>query len=97
MDIYKQTSYKQIIKDSVKEKKQQRSSFNLRKLAECIPVQYTYLSKVLNHEEAHLNEDHLFKACRLLDFQPSNLNLHCSCDKPRSLKITIGKDFLFAK
>ena len=44
-------------------------SFSLKRIAEMIPVQYTYLSKVLSQEGADLNEDHLFSVCKILGFR----------------------------
>jgi len=68
MKIGEYTDYKKVIKDRVKDLQSSRSGFTLKRLAERIPIQYTYLSKVLNDERAHLNEDHLFQIGQLLDF-----------------------------
>ena len=65
--INKTFDYKQTIRELVKLKRQRQPSFSLRRLAQLIPIQYTYLSKVLNDDKAHLNEDHCFRIAQLLD------------------------------
>jgi len=70
MDIYTQTNYKAAIKTRVKELGASKKKMSLQKLAARIPIQNTYLSKALNSEKTHLNEDHLFKVCQLLEFFP---------------------------
>ena len=67
--FYQELNYKKILKLQIKEKQKTTKSFSLKKVAEMIPVQYTYLSKVLNQEGADLNEDHLFSVCRILGFR----------------------------
>lgn len=68
MEVYEYDSYKKIIQSRIKELKTKNPSFTLKKLSTSIPVQYTYLSKVLNEESVHLNEDHLFRTAKILDF-----------------------------
>jgi len=68
MNLGQYTDYKKVIKDRVKTLQAERPGFTLKRLAEKIPIQYTYLSKVLNDERAHLNEDHLYQIGQLLEF-----------------------------
>lgn len=68
MNIFEIESYKQVIKETVLEKKKSGNAMTLKRLSEKIDMQYTYLSKVLNQEDVHLSEDHLFKTCYVLGF-----------------------------
>lgn len=70
LDLYTTDDYRNIIKSRVKELKGSRPHLTLRWLAEKIPLQYTYLSKALNHDTAHLSEDHLFRISKYLEFLP---------------------------
>lgn len=65
-DLYAQENYKKAIRDRLKDQQKTNPSLTLKKIADIIPVQYTYLSKVLNHDEFHLNEDHLYIICKTL-------------------------------
>lgn len=66
-DLFHQSNYKTILKTAVKDLSQTKKAVTLKYLAEKIPVQYTYLSKCLNDESHHLSEDHVFKACKVLN------------------------------
>lgn len=66
MNIFDEKNYKTLIKQLVKEIAETRPAINLKFLAEKIPLQYTYLSKCLNDDSSHLNEDHLYKICHVL-------------------------------
>jgi uncharacterized protein (TIGR02147 family) len=68
MNLGQYTDYKKAIKDRVKDLQSSRPGFTLKRLAERIPIQYTYLSKVLNDESSHLNEDHLYQIGQILEF-----------------------------
>jgi len=59
-DFFEFQEYKEALRDRIREVKQKNPSMTLRKLADLIPVQYTYLSKVLNQDGFHLSEDQLF-------------------------------------
>lgn len=68
LEIYGNQNYKDAIRKQLKDQQKRNRSLTLRKLADLIPVQYTYLSKVMNHDQFHLNEDHLFTICKALNF-----------------------------
>lgn len=68
VQVYEQSDYKSLIRAGVRQMKESQAGFTLRKLSQQIPVQYTYLSKVLNDDSAHLSEDHLFRVAQLLKF-----------------------------
>jgi hypothetical protein len=74
MDLYEQDSYKQVLRERIKAVGKTRKTVTLRWVSEKIPIQYTYLSKVMNDEKTHLNEDHLFRACKLLEFFPEEID-----------------------
>lgn len=67
--IYSFKDYKKIIQARLRDLKKGPRPLTLRKMADQIPIQYTYLSKVMNHDEYDLGEDHLFSICRMLGFQ----------------------------
>lgn len=77
MNCYAETSYKNILRTRVKELNLQGKRLTLKKIAEKIPIQYTYLSKALNDEDTHLNEDHLFVMGNLLELYPEELEYVC--------------------
>lgn len=70
LTVFEHDDYKRILRERTKELARIRPGFTLKRLAERIRIQYTYLSKVLNRAEAHLGEDHLFQACRFLELYP---------------------------
>ncbi len=67
MQVFDESSYKAAIRGKIKELRKTKPRCNLRWLAENVPVQYTYLSRVLNGNGAELSEAHLFKICTLLN------------------------------
>lgn len=70
MRIYDESDYKEAIKNRIKELKKVRPGFSLRKLAEMVPMQYTFLSRILSQEGLQLSEDQLFSISEALDFYP---------------------------
>lgn len=68
MNVFLESNYKSIIKSRVKEMAKLGHPVSLSRLAQRIGIQQTYLSKVLNCENYHLNEDHLFETCNYLHF-----------------------------
>ncbi len=72
-------------------------SVTFRRISERIPLQYTFLSKVLNQPGHHLSQDHLFKMAKILDFLPEEIDY---LDLLRSYSTTEEPDrksFLFAR
>lgn len=74
MDIYAEHDYKIILRSRVKEMARTKRSLTLQAIARQIPVQNTYLSKALRDPKTHLNEDHLFRICKILDFFPREID-----------------------
>ena len=68
MRIWDFTDYKEIIRVRTRELAQTRKSVSLKRLAATVPMQYTYLSRVLNRDDTHLTEDQLHSICQQLDF-----------------------------
>lgn len=68
--FYQATDYKDAIRARVKELQRTQPTVNLKWLAERIPIQYTYLSKVLNDPSTHLGEDHLYQVAQILSLYP---------------------------
>lgn len=95
MDVYNLKDYKEIIKVRLKEMKKKDRPMTLRKVADLIPIQYTYLSKVLNHDEHDLSEDHLFTICRILDFPAEELDYVLTTRAWKTSRDTERKKHLF--
>jgi hypothetical protein len=74
MNIYEHTDYKLAIKSRIKVLKTTQPQKTLKKLAQNIPLQYTFISKVLNSDTVHLGEDHLFKLSQQLEFLPDEID-----------------------
>lgn len=69
MSAYTYDNYKTLLRDTLTQKKAKVSSrFTYERLASACGIQKTYLSRVLNSEEAHLSEDQLHSACDFLGF-----------------------------
>lgn len=68
MNVYEYTDYKKVIKDDLKSEAAKKKFLNLKKLSVFLDIQYTFLSKCLNSDKSHLNEDHLYRACDYLNF-----------------------------
>lgn len=97
MSIFTDSCYKTILKKRVKAATLAKGPLTLKKIATRIPVQYTYLSRALNHEGTHLSEDHLHEFCKLLHFFPDETEYVLAL---RGLATASGqsrKDFLTKK
>lgn len=73
-DLYSESDYRQTLKQRMRFLQEERPALTWRKIASEIPIQYTYLSRALNDERTHLNEDHLFVVCRALQFFPAEID-----------------------
>lgn len=68
-------NYKKVLKDRLGLlSKRSKNPITLKKVAEHLDIQYTYLSRVLNTEDEHLKEDYLYEALHYLEFQPSEID-----------------------
>jgi hypothetical protein len=67
MTIFAETSYKQVLRRRLLEKKKMLGSINFQGLAKACRVQKTYVSRVFN-ADAHFNEDQVYLACLYLGF-----------------------------
>lgn len=72
--VYASQSYRDAIKDRLKYLRADRASLTLKRLAEKIDVQYTYLSRCLNADSSHLSEDHVYALGRNLDLLPEEID-----------------------
>ncbi len=70
MDLFLEEDYKNAIRMCLKDRATTRKPLTLKKVAEKIAIQYTYLSKALNDDKTHLSEDHLFAIARIFDLLP---------------------------
>jgi hypothetical protein len=73
LDIYSELDYKSAIRTRMKELSASGKAITLKEIARRIPVQYTYLSRVLKSDDKHLGDDHLFTLCTLLEFIPEDI------------------------
>lgn len=67
VQIYDHREYKEILKKLIGEKQKSKKGLTLKRISELIQIQYTYLSKVLNHDGFHLGESHTLSLCGLLE------------------------------
>jgi hypothetical protein len=74
VSIYEETDYKATLREKIREARSARKGLTMKRLADKIPVQYTYLSKALRDPKTHLNEDHLFALCRMLQMLPEEID-----------------------
>jgi hypothetical protein len=73
MSIFEQNDYRTILKRKVKDTAPGGKRLTWKKIAARVPVQYTYLSRALNHPGTHLSEDHLHEVLKILNFFPDEL------------------------
>lgn len=73
---YQYQDYRSLVKARVRDLRAKNSRYSLRYFAQRIPVQYTYLSKVLSDAKAksNLNEDHLHTLGTLLNFSEEEID-----------------------
>ena len=74
MDIYQYNDYKKIIAHQLKTKRLKNPKYSLKKLADLIDIQYTYLSKLMNHETSHFSEDQLLSTVKFLGLYGDELD-----------------------
>ncbi|CAN5722008.1 hypothetical protein BH10BDE1_BH10BDE1_36250 [soil metagenome] len=72
--VYAFEDYKLAIRSRVSQLKRTKKTLTLRKLADRLSIQHTYLSRCLNGDKAHLSEDHIFSLGRLLDLLPEEID-----------------------
>lgn len=68
--VFDSYDYREALRSQIKVLKSRGKPMTWRKIADKIPLQYTFLSKCLNDSATHLSEDHLFRVCELLDLLP---------------------------
>jgi transcriptional regulator with XRE-family HTH domain len=88
VNILETVDYKTIIQERVKELRASPQRLTLQQLAAAVPMQYTYLSKVLHSDKAHLSEDHLYAICEALAFDADSTEYLLML---RSLSLTTHK------
>ncbi len=72
-EVHGAHDYKDVLKRRIKFLQGDGRGVTLKALADRIPVQYTYLSRVLKGDDKHLSDDHLFTLCGLLDFEADEI------------------------
>lgn len=96
-DPFSNEDYKLTLKQRMKQVQQRRPALTWRKLASEIPMQYTYLSKALNDESTHLNEDHVYSVCRALEFFPDETEFILLQRAHATARDSERKDYLYRK
>lgn len=66
--LYKNLTYKEVIKNTLSEKRKDNPELTNKALSTRIPIQATYFSKFLNDENSHLKDDTLFRLGKILGF-----------------------------
>jgi uncharacterized protein (TIGR02147 family) len=90
-------SYKDWIRQRQRDLQSSQPSLTLKKLASLIPIQYTYLSKVMNTDSAHFSEDHLFTICRHLKFSADEVELILLLRSYETASDSARRDYLIDK
>lgn len=98
MNLFEASDYRIALKELLKEKAARGERITLRKLAERLGIQHTYLSKVLNPaSSAHLGEDALSECCQHLGLSPEEeefiffLRSHAVSQSPQRRKRLLEK------
>ena len=97
MDLFQHSDYKEVLKERVKELRPKRPGLTLKKLASKVPIQYTYLSRVLNDPATHINEDALFSLAHHLEFMPDEIEYLGLLRSQAATTSSKRKDFLGAR
>lgn len=95
--LYDYTDYKLAIKDRIKDLKKTKPKFSIQYISEILDIQYTFLSKVLNSEIHHLNEDQVFMAGQTLDFLHDEIEFLMLLRSYGSAKLKNRKNYLLQK
>lgn len=95
--IYDYTDYKEALSDKVTLLKKTKSKYSIRYLSEVLKIQYTFLSKVLNSETHHLNEDQVFLAGQALEFLHDEIDYLLLLRSYAATDNTNRKNFLFQR
>ena len=66
--LYQDQTYKDVIKQTLKDKRKVDPDLTNKVLSVRIPIQPTYFSKFLNDENSHLKDDTLFRLGKILGF-----------------------------
>ena len=66
MSVFEHRDYKKAIRQRTKSLKIKDPGLSLRAIADAVPMQYTFLSRVLNREDTHLSEDQLYSIAQKL-------------------------------
>lgn len=76
MNVFNETNYKEALKEKLKYLNSTRSSRKLsfRSLALKISIQHTYLSRVMNNENVHFNDDQVYELASLLEFNTEEID-----------------------
>lgn len=72
--IFDHTDYKEALRQRLAALKQTKPHLTLKKISTLLPVQYTFLSKVLNSPDSNLSEDHLHKFALILELLPDEID-----------------------
>ena len=95
--IYETKDYKKLIRSRLAELQKQNKAVTLKKIADLIPVQYTYFSKVMNNDDVHFNEDQLYTICKTLSLGPEETEYLSTLRSWQTAQNENRKLHLFAK
>ena len=95
--VYEFSDYKVAIRARVDQMKVTKKSLTLRRLADRLSIQHTYLSRCLNSDKAQLSEDHLYSLGRLLDLLPEEIDFLLLLRSHAATSDSHRKQFLFTR
>jgi hypothetical protein len=96
MQWHPDASYKTVIRDRVRECKGSGSALTLKRVAEKIPLQYTYFSKVLNQPDVHLNADQIHRVGEILGLSDPEQRFLCLLHTHQTTSMRSRKDRAYA-
>jgi uncharacterized protein (TIGR02147 family) len=97
MDLREFRDYKEIVRERIKELKVKQPAMSLKRVAEKIPIQYTYLSKVMNSPDHHLSEDDVFRLSEILEFSGAEVEYFLLVHEMQSARLPSRKRYLETK
>jgi len=97
MDIYQSDDYKETLRGTLKALKKERPATTFKSVAKQVPMQYTYLSRIMNDSGAHFTEDQLFRICSILMMRPEQTDFILVLRSYATANSPDRKKFLFQK
>lgn len=97
MELHGFDDYKSAFRFRLKELQSLGKPLTLKRIADRVPIQYTYLSRVMNRSDAHLTEDQVFSMAKIMEFVPEEIDYLLLLRAYQSSGESERRQFLFGK